>query len=207
MTFEVWYMRPSFFRDGSMGVKWLQAHKRLPTTGTLGDTHAMVKEVEADTLEGLFWQMQGENWSPNGEARALIQGLGLEHTSMSVGDVARDAKTGACWIADSFGFQLLSQATAKSVPLGRLLATPGALRALDGERIAALLARHIRGDWGVVDADDRAANDAALAQGERILSAYAIDPAKPCAGHGANCVWIITERDRSVTTVLLPEEY
>ncbi|KWT91757.1 hypothetical protein APY03_3194 [Variovorax sp. WDL1] len=43
--------------------------------------------------------------------------------------------------------------------------------------------------------------------GLRILSAYAIDPAKPCAGHGDNCLWIITEADRAVTTILLPEEY
>jgi hypothetical protein len=87
--------------------------------------------------------------------------------------------------------------------LGRLLATPGAMRALDGERTLALLARHASGDWGSVNAEDRAANNAAVVHGDRILSAYPIDPAQPDKGK----VWIITERDRSVTTVLLPEEY
>jgi hypothetical protein len=91
--------------------------------------------------------------------------------------------------------------------LGATVATPGALSALSRERMNELLARHARGDWGSINAGDRAANDAAVAHGDRILSAYAIDPAQPCAGYGENCVWIITERDRSVTTVLLPEEY
>jgi hypothetical protein len=58
-----------------------------------------------------------------------------------------------------------------------------------------------------VSLDDQKANNEAVRAGERILSAYAIDPAKPCKGHGKNCLWIITEADRSVTTLLLPEEY
>ena len=69
------------------------------------------------------------------------------------------------------------------------------------------LARHRRGDWGCVCPDDSAANDRALDEGERILSAYPIDPAKPAKGYGANVFWIITEADRSVTTYLLPDEY
>jgi hypothetical protein len=44
-------------------------------------------------------------------------------------------------------------------------------------------------------------------EGERVLSAYAIDESKPAKGYGDNCLWIITERDRSVTTFLLPDEY
>ena len=50
-------------------------------------------------------------------------------------------------------------------------------------------------------------NRRAVEAGDRILSAYAIDPEKPCAGFGDNCLWIITEADRSVTTILLPDEY
>jgi hypothetical protein len=67
--------------------------------------------------------------------------------------------------------------------------------------------RHARGDWGAVCAADKAANDQALVDGTRLLSAYPIDPVKPCSGHGDNCLWIITEADRSVTTLLLPSEY
>jgi hypothetical protein len=50
-------------------------------------------------------------------------------------------------------------------------------------------------------------NDQAVEDGDRILSAYPIDPSKPCKGFGDNTLWIITEADRSVTTFLLPDEY
>lgn len=68
-------------------------------------------------------------------------------------------------------------------------------------------AGHVRGDWGCVCANDRKTNFAALFSGERILSAYPLDPAQPCKGFGENTIWIITEADRSVTTLLLPDEY
>ena len=93
------------------------------------------------------------------------------------------------------------------VPLGQLVATPGVLDACEKHVLCDLVQRHTSGDWGVVDDDDKAMNDEALVVGNRILSAYPIDPDKPCAGHGDNCVWIITEADRSVTTILLPEDY
>jgi hypothetical protein len=83
-------------------------------------------------------------------------------------------------------------------PLGRLVATPGALAALDPAQLLTVIGRHAAGDWGDLDREDRAANDAALRHGTRLLSAYALDGAR---------VWIITEADRSATTVLLPEEY
>lgn len=92
-------------------------------------------------------------------------------------------------------------------PLGQVVATPGALKAASHLRIMAALACHARGDWGCVDPEDAATNGEALREGSRVLSAYPIDPDKPCAGYGDNCLWIITEADRSVTTVLLPEEY
>lgn len=93
-------------------------------------------------------------------------------------------------------------------PLGQVVATPAALDASQCPgQFLELLARHVRGDWGSVDPEDAAANDEAVREGSRVLSAYAIDPAKPCAGFGANTFWIITEADRSVTTILLPEDY
>ena len=64
------------------------------------------------------------------------------------------------------------------------------------------------GDWGTVCKEDAASNREAVRVGSRrILSAYPIDPAKPCKGFGDNTLWIITEGDRSVTTFLLPDEY
>lgn len=97
--------------------------------------------------------------------------------------------------------------TTKAFPLGQIVATRGALAAVPPDRMMDALAQHRRGDWGCVCREDAAANDRAFEEGERVLSAYPIDPAKPAKGYGANVFWIITEADRSVTTFLLPEEY
>jgi hypothetical protein len=85
--------------------------------------------------------------------------------------------------------------------LGQLVATPGALEALQqaGQSPAEVLARHRVGDWGEVDAEDKKANDEALVQGERLLSAYRTRKGEK--------LWVITEADRSSTCVLLPSEY
>jgi hypothetical protein len=85
-------------------------------------------------------------------------------------------------------------------PLGRLLATPGVLEVASGDDLMAYLARHARGDWGVVDQADWRANDRALSEGTRLLSAYVLRD-------GSTRIWIITEADRSATTFLLPSEY
>lgn len=82
--------------------------------------------------------------------------------------------------------------------VGAVVATPGALADFEPAEILTCLWRHVRRDWGDLDPDDKAANDAALVNGARVLSAYKI---------GARKLWIITEADRSYTTVLLPEEY
>ena len=86
-------------------------------------------------------------------------------------------------------------------PLGRVVATPGAVAALSdtGTDAFALLARHQCGDWGEVPPEDRLENDRSVHQGLRVLSSYVV-------GGGVR-IWIITEADRSVTTLLLPEEY
>ncbi len=85
--------------------------------------------------------------------------------------------------------------------LGRVVATPAALAemAIAGESPSRLIARHQSGDWGEVDAHDRRENEQALKTGARLLSSYPL-------WTGAK-VWIITESDRSSTTILLPEEY
>jgi hypothetical protein len=81
---------------------------------------------------------------------------------------------------------------------GRLVATPGALDEIPSDGIAIALKRHLNGDWGDVCADDWKANDQALKSDLRLLSVY------HCRGVK---FYIITECDRSVTTILLPEEY
>jgi hypothetical protein len=74
--------------------------------------------------------------------------------------------------------------------LGQIVSTPGVLAAFPGASLSLVqcLERHQRGDWGTVCDDDKAANDAALKGGDRLLSAYPIDPAKPCKGFGDNCL-------------------
>jgi hypothetical protein len=85
--------------------------------------------------------------------------------------------------------------------LGRVVATPGALQALQdsAQSPSFFLEKHLAGDWGEVDADDQRANDEALVNGERLLSAY-----KTLKGVK---IWIITEADRSSTCCLLPSDY
>lgn len=66
------------------------------------------------------------------------------------------------------------------------------------------LRRHMKGDWGNVNAFNQQSNDMAMKSGSRLVSHYD-DPRFP--QHGVNTIWIITEADRSVTTVLFPDEY
>lgn len=84
-------------------------------------------------------------------------------------------------------------------PLGQVVATPGVLAALPMSEIEAALNRHAHGDWGIMPKEDMAANDRALKGGERLFSAYLSSEKIK--------FWIITEWDRSATTILLPEEY
>ena len=72
-------------------------------------------------------------------------------------------------------------------PLGQIVATPGALEACDSHHLQTCLYRHSRGDWGNTCAEDKARNDQALIDGDRVLSAYAIDQTKPAKGHGESC--------------------
>jgi hypothetical protein len=84
-------------------------------------------------------------------------------------------------------------------PLGQIVATKTSLAVLTPNDIAVALDRHCRGDWGDVGKEDWQANERALKHGERLLSVY----------HATNGtrIWIVTEWDRSVTTILLPEDY
>jgi hypothetical protein len=95
----------------------------------------------------------------------------------------------------------------RSFPLGRVVATPGVRAAVPEQRMRDCLLRHARGDWGILPLEDVAENEKALSAGYRVMSAYPIDPARPSKGYGSNTLWIITEADRSITTVLLPGEY
>ena len=85
--------------------------------------------------------------------------------------------------------------------LGQVVATPGALEALEraGQSPMEFLARHAAGDWGEVGKEDWAENELSLREGFRLMSVYRTKDGE--------ILWVISEADRSVTTFLLPSEY
>ncbi len=87
-------------------------------------------------------------------------------------------------------------------PLGRIVATPGALELLAATATdpAELLSRQVRGDWGEVPPEDARVNEFSVKRGFRVVSSYPV-------GDAGEKIWIITEADRSSTCVLRPEEY
>ena len=85
-------------------------------------------------------------------------------------------------------------------PLGQIVLTPAAITLMQAHAMdpSDLLDHHVTGDWGDLCEDDRAENERALREGGRLFSAYGT----------AECrLWVITEADRSVTTILRPEDY
>jgi hypothetical protein len=91
--------------------------------------------------------------------------------------------------------------TRSTLHLGRIVATPGALTVLQaaGQHPHEFLARHSQGDWGDLSEEDRQENELSLREGFRLLSAYHTRLGEK--------VWVISEADRSATTILLPSEY
>ena len=85
--------------------------------------------------------------------------------------------------------------------LGTIVATPSALQAIEnsGQSPSDFLSRHVRGDWGQVCDEDKQLNDQAVIDGDRLLSAYRTLK--------NTRIWVISEADRSATTLLLPSEY
>jgi hypothetical protein len=89
----------------------------------------------------------------------------------------------------------------KQLHLGQIVATPGALAAFEesGEQPGDFLRRHACGDWGDLSEEDRKENEFSVIHGFRLLSSYTLN--------SGTTIWLITEADRSSTTLLLPEEY
>ena len=87
---------------------------------------------------------------------------------------------------------------APKFPLGQIVITANANAQLDSQAVNEALIRHAAGDWGEVCEEDRQENELSLKEGFRLLSVYR---------SGETKFWIITEADRSVTTVLMPEDY
>jgi len=86
-------------------------------------------------------------------------------------------------------------------PAGQIVATPRALALLEESNKSPLefLSRHLRGDWGDLGPEDKTENELSLKNGFRLLSSYRVTETES--------LWVITEADRSATTLLLPSEY
>jgi hypothetical protein len=99
MNIEIWYMKAEWFKNGISGIG--------PDLNNLTATHTLLKEIEdtGQSLETIYQEMQAEHWSPNGEARKLIESKKLHHTSMSVGDIV--VRGNKKYIVAMFGFREL----------------------------------------------------------------------------------------------------
>ncbi len=94
--FKIYYRRnPEFRLDNALKIFDIVKEQ----------THVHVKDIMANDVESCFYFMQGEVWSPNGEARPLIEKLGLHHTSMSVGDVVHDVDANIFWQVNFAGWE------------------------------------------------------------------------------------------------------
>jgi hypothetical protein len=117
-------------------------------------------------------------------------GLNREESKSQKSNVAPDEDTAGKLMAPKWG---------EKFPLGQIVITPTAMEALTPAEVHSALSRHSAGNWGELDAHDLKENERSLADGGRLLSAYS-------ALRGER-FWIITEADRSVTTILLPSDY
>jgi len=86
-------------------------------------------------------------------------------------------------------------------PAGQIVATPGALALLERTNKTPIefLSHHLRGDWGDLCPEDKTENELSLKHGFRLMSSYRVT--------GNENLWVITEADRAITTLLLPSEY
>ena len=147
-------------------------------------------EAVCDTLEKL-----GKNAA---QVLGVLEPLAKTDEPKAASDAERTDESDAAQAFHAVKRERRSGTVAPLFRLGQVVITPGARTALTDLSIAIALARHEWGDWGAVSADDWQKNELSLREGARLLSVYEADRTK---------FWVITEADRSATTVLLPEEY
>ena len=104
-TTEIWYSKSKHFRDMTGGPRFLEKYGKLPTADTLNKTHTKIGSINTVDLNKIYGLMQGETWSPNGEARNVIGDSEAGHTSMSVGDIIK--MNGIMHMVDNHGFVVL----------------------------------------------------------------------------------------------------
>ena len=104
---EIWYATDTFSREAGMGYDWLEKKGILPNPTELGLTHRMIGSIKERNSGRIYHMMQGEVWSPEGEARTMIRRKGLGHTSMSVGDIIKVG--GKTLFVDRMGFKDITE--------------------------------------------------------------------------------------------------
>lgn len=157
-----------------------------PVSVTLGETSDRVRRLTIEYEGGLLVSFASD------DARRLFDTLGA---CLDLLDALNAGETLEAW-------QARTGQKHRKFPPGEVVATPGALRVLTAANLAPteFLFRHLTGDWGDLGPEDQEANDRAVAEGNRILSSYQMP-------EGEARLWILTEWDRSVTTLLTPDEY
>jgi hypothetical protein len=102
---QIWYFKPNEARNMMMGYDFCKKEGCLPDPHDLKKTHIFMGHANETNPEKIFHALQGEVWSPNGEARSFIQKTGSSHTSMSTGDVV--VIGGSAYMVDRMGFKKL----------------------------------------------------------------------------------------------------
>jgi hypothetical protein len=102
---EIWYWKEDFARDAMMGAKFMTKQGIMPTPDSVPDNYTLIGKIRETNPDKIFHMMQGEIWSPEGQANAMIRSSGTGHTSMSVGDIIH---VGNKWLmVDRYGFHAL----------------------------------------------------------------------------------------------------
>jgi hypothetical protein len=99
---DIWYAKDEYTRDSFMGYDWLEKNGILPDVKNLRKTHVFIGRIHESNLNKVYRMMQGEEWSPNGEARTMLQRKGIGHTSMYIGDIV--ISNSKVMMADRSGF-------------------------------------------------------------------------------------------------------
>ncbi len=190
-------------------------HFKIPVTasdGVIALMHRAVASAWPNDYRGIWHDVLGmciaggKDSGPNERLfTVIIRGLGKRRYWLFKAQLQQD-NSGAPFLyiclADEASATEAVVAETRLFPLGHVVMTPDA--AALGVDFGPFLARHAQGDWGdELDDFDKQQNDLAVKEGYRILSAYNV----PAENGEIERIWIITEADRSATTVLLPSEY
>lgn len=109
---RIWYVRPEHRRDYSGGYEWLKRQGiPVPDAKTIGQTHVKLGSIDSENLHEIYQLMQGEHWSPGGEANDLLTYLGLDHTSMMIGDIIQLPDGSLHMVDRAFNFARLGNPT------------------------------------------------------------------------------------------------